>query len=466
MALIEEWNDLLKSESDIYIYGAGKYGKTLFEQLKKDGKNENVKGFLVSDLTNNPKIIEDKPVLLINSFYDKTALILVAAPYRYQEEILMTLKSLEFKNIINAEKFLFIESKDVDVVETKKLLLEQYENAEFCRYDIVIYLLAIEGYYKKNSFGLSLYKKMQNDNTTLNNFEFLQLLEINEIIESDMNTEIIVDNYSKILDRAWQLALAIYNNVSYVRVRTIGGQGITKFNMDWLGECFCKSECTIITDKFNEILINSDGNEKSNKEKVIEEIYAILGKGQEFGNDEFYQSLEELDIKGMRPTEERINIYGLKDIVNGKRVFDIGCNCGFLDIRLGLMAKSVNGIEYNKGLVKIANIVKNYLGRENVYFEVGDFRKYIIKERYDVVFSFAVHHWIGLPPETYCNKVISMLEMGGYLTFESHGTRTEDVEFENYCNEFERRGLTKIKEGEICDDGKCFRRFIIYKRGI
>ena len=57
-----------------------------------------------------------------------------------------------------------------------------------------------------------------------------------------------------------------------------------------------------------------------------------------------------------------------------------------------------------------------------------------------------------------------MLKEKGCILFESHGTPIEDPEFYDYCVEFEKNGLVKVKEGKICDDGKCMRDFFIYKK--
>lgn len=134
-----------------------------------------------------------------------------------------------------------------------------------------------------------------------------------------------------------------------------------------------------------------------------------------------------------------------------------------MDLSLGLVAKSIKGIEYNKTLVEIGEKVRDYLQRRNVNFEIGDFKEYITNEKYDVILSFAVHHWIGLSVKEYCKKVVSMLETAGYLVFESQNIKTIDMDFAEYGNEFEKLGLKKIREDEICDDGCITRKFIVYQ---
>lgn len=474
MGLREEWNKILAENYSIYIYGAGKYGKMILRLLRRDRKERNVCGFLVSDMKNNPEWIEEKPVLQIDALENKEALILVAVSDIYQEEIMTRLKVLQFNNIINAYKYTFLENEmedSVDVIEVKELLQKQYDGISFSRYDIVVRLLAVKEYYGDNTFGWFLYRKMQNERiyegyAELSVERFIQLIKSYEANGYDTVSEILVDKNLKLVDGSHRIALAIYYNLSYIKVRIVDEEVANGFGIDWFKKRFDTEDCKRLIDEYEKIIWTIENDKKSDLEKLKEEIYCIFGKNQDFGRGEFYQSLEEIGIKGQRPTEERIQRYGLNDIVKGKRVLDIGCNCGFLDLRLGLAAQSVNGVEHNKSLVKIAEKVKKYLGRKNISFEVGDFKNYTAKRKYDVILSFAVHYWIGLTAEEYCKKIISMLETGGVLVFESQDIEIDEAEFEKYCREFEKNGLNKVKEDKICDDGKITRKFSIYKLGL
>lgn len=475
MELREEWNHLLKSEEEIYIYGAGKYGKIIYKLLKRNGKEQNVSGFLVSDPHDNPEMIEAQPVYAISSIENKEALILIAVSDQYQDEIASTLEKLQFHHVVNAYKYAFLDGDDgenrVDIADVHKLLQLQYTDGKFCRYDIAVRLLAIEEYFGKNTFGMSLYRKMQKQRVRPNYDEiseerFARLIMSWEKNGYDPDSEIIVDENFRLIDGAHRLALAIYYELSYIKVRVIDSKGTTGFGEDWFREYFEEEECRKIIDRLNQIMADYGSSRKDSAEKLKEKIYLHLGKNQDFGKGGFYQSLEELHIEGQRPTEKRIDIYGLKSIAKDKRVLDIGCNCGFLDLSLSPIAKSVKGVEYNRTLVKIAETVKDYLKRENVCFEAGDFKEYAASEKYDVIFSFAVHYWIGLPIKDYCEKIASMLETDGHLVFESQNIETVDTEFVKYCSEFEKLGLEKIREDEICDDGKIARKFLIYKNSL
>ena len=67
-----------------------------------------------------------------------------------------------------------------------------------------------------------------------------------------------------------------------------------------------------------------------------EQIINILQEGApDFGGVMPYQSMELIGLEGMRPTEHRIQEYGLRDILKAEYdVLDIGCNSGFLDMSI------------------------------------------------------------------------------------------------------------------------------------
>ncbi|MCR5344932.1 MAG: class I SAM-dependent methyltransferase [Lachnospiraceae bacterium] len=183
-----------------------------------------------------------------------------------------------------------------------------------------------------------------------------------------------------------------------------------------------------------------------------------------FGGKRFYQTLPQLGIDGVRPTDLRIEEYGLKEIVSGKKVIDIGCNCGFLDITVSQYTELVRGIEYNGTLVNLSNALADYLHVGNVTFEQGDFEKFETAERYDVVLFFAVHGWINLPVENVVSKISSLLNDGGILVFESQKIEEDEELFMRYIDGFTGTcGMTLLKMGSICDDGVTNRKYVVLK---
>ncbi len=225
-------------------------------------------------------------------------------------------------------------------------------------------------------------------------------------------------------------------------------------------------EATALDEQARERLAVLD--EQGNGLDVLKQKLSIMyGEKQMFsGKGCFYQSLPLLGIEGERPTDVRIQTYGLNELVEGKTVIDIGCNTGFLDIMIGEKAKSVCGVEYNQSLVDIANEVISFLDRSNVMVCQGDFLTYQTQETFDVVFLFAVHGWLDCKAEDGAEKIISLLKPNGSIVFESLAWDKGDPLYIQYGESFEKMGMTKIRQGEICDDGKTHRHWCVYTRGM
>lgn len=50
MELWEEWHKILEENHSIFIYGAGKIGRKIFNLLKKENQLDKLQGFVVSDM--------------------------------------------------------------------------------------------------------------------------------------------------------------------------------------------------------------------------------------------------------------------------------------------------------------------------------------------------------------------------------------------------------------------------------
>ena len=221
-------------------------------------------------------------------------------------------------------------------------------------------------------------------------------------------------------------------------------------------------EATVLGDEAKEKLEFLKKEEKS-LDVLKEKLRIMYGINQMFSNEgEFYQSLPLLGIEGERPTDLRIQTYGLEEIVEGKTIIDIGCNTGFLDITLASKAKSICGIEYNESLVNIANEVIEYLDLTNVLVCQGDFLTFHSEKKYEVVLLFAVHGWLGCSAEEGAKKIVDLLDQDGTVVFESQAWDKGDPLYSQYCYWFEKNGMRKIRSGKICDDGKTNREWCVY----
>lgn len=266
MTLLEEWEKIITENQSIYIYGTGKIGNKIFSLIKETaGSAIQVKGFLVSDLTGNPLMIDDLPVMIPENLLDKTSLILVAVTEIYQDAIVQKLNGLGLVNVILAYKFSFIKEDipsslpQVIEIDSDELVLCQYKNSISGRYDIAVRLLAIENYFGKNSYGFDLYEKMRNRQVCDDTCEkmsvqrFTQLIKSYEKGEYDENSELITDEELQVIDGLHRLALAIYFEVSRLKVRIVQKEEKNYNGKAWFENLFSEEELGIIEEKVLDI---------------------------------------------------------------------------------------------------------------------------------------------------------------------------------------------------------------------
>lgn len=341
--LLQEWLRIFEKEKEIYIFGAAKGAKWMYDFAEKTVAKEKIKGFMVSDISKNPKEMCGLTVYGAESSIDRRAAILVPQNGVYKIQICNLLKDLGYTNVIIA--------------------------TDFSR----------------------LYRRKEK-------------------------------------------------------------------------ELICDEEMIRANDEIQTLVSIRSGNKERDKE-ICEMIHKELIKGKpDFGHFQPYQSMEIIGLDGERPTFYRIYKYGLKALLRkNSKVLDIGCNTGFMDLMLASQVESITGIEYDATLVNIADMVKDYLGIKNCSFINSDFSKWIIDnvKCYDVIFSFAIHHWIDMNAAEYVNCLCSLLNENGRIIFESHGKGT-DEKYELCCECFEQKGLFILKDGTIKDDGIIEREFRIY----
>lgn len=215
-------------------------------------------------------------------------------------------------------------------------------------------------------------------------------------------------------------------------------------------------------------LVASLSNRRLYKKGYIPELEFRLRKEflketEHFGTDDFYQSYPPLKISGKRNTLCRYKMYGLSEKLNKEqRVLDIGGNIGFFSIFLSRFVKSVDIVEQNSNLTNIGKKLLEHENLDNIKIINEDFKKFTKKEKYDLVFSLAIHKWVGMDFQDYLNKIHSLLKKDGLLLIESHII---------YCNKGDEiEGLIRknklfeiIEKGAIDDhDGK-YREFFWLK---
>ena len=87
------------TERNVIIYGAGRVGEDIYEQLRED---KNIIGFAVSDLDGNPDALNGIRVDVIDHYieYAGTATVILALRNIFHESIYRKLKKMGFKKIV------------------------------------------------------------------------------------------------------------------------------------------------------------------------------------------------------------------------------------------------------------------------------------------------------------------------------------------------------------------------------
>lgn len=91
----------IKKSNNVFIYGAGTVGKEVYFCLSEKPYNVKIDGFMVSDVSTNPKMYLGQPVISIEDGekYDNP-LILVAVIEKFKDEIMKSLAQAGYNNIL------------------------------------------------------------------------------------------------------------------------------------------------------------------------------------------------------------------------------------------------------------------------------------------------------------------------------------------------------------------------------
>jgi len=147
-------------------------------------------------------------------------------------------------------------------------------------------------------------------------------------------------------------------------------------------------------------------------------------------------------------------------------VLDIGCNIGCFGVEVSKNVGSYVGFDINDSLVKIASRLANYHRADNCQFLTSSFEDYRNSEpgKFDLIFSFAVHVWIGKPMNEYVEDLKAMLEPGGVVIIESNDLVRNDTQFFANMSCFYEQGFFLLYRGTLKDDGVINRGFCVFKR--
>lgn len=189
----------------------------------------------------------------------------------------------------------------------------------------------------------------------------------------------------------------------------------------------------------------------------------------DYGEGYFYQSFPRIGITGLRDTEARVEAMGLRRLLAGKRVLEIGCNTGFLALSIADVAESVVGFDINPHLIGIAEVVADHLGITNTEFQVSSFEELSSGTPFDVVLSFANHATYDgntrQSIEAYFDRCRDLINSGGLLLFESHPAAYEGDGLVHVCQVLDT--TFSVQDQRILDYGTFFdrgRTFVVAER--
>lgn len=144
----------------------------------------------------------------------------------------------------------------------------------------------------------------------------------------------------------------------------------------------------------------------------------------DYGNGYFYQSLDKINLSGLRSSKNRLKEYDISKYTKNSDILDIGCNSAFLICELEQNFNSCFGIEWNKNLIEIGKKSIKYLDLKKIEIVHGDFLEHNFKDLFfDVIFSFANHSTYDkgiISTEKYFKKCNFLLRDKGKLIIESH----------------------------------------------
>ncbi len=350
------------------------------------------------------------------------------------------------KKIINKYKDIF------RTYLSETIYLRQFDNNEFSAYNIVAHYIIIVNYINN--------KITEDDDKIADAFNIDKISFLNKIDiikKKEKTLEVECDNNDYIISGFENIALGIYFKKVDIKIRYNLDSKPKLYKKIWVKENLTDALFTKIIDTHSEIISLIDI-----KKIINSEFYQY---SQKFGKGEIYQSFKELNIKGQRPTQTRFSIYKLDNYLNkNTKILDIGCNIGFFSLYVAKKTLLVDGVEYNNELAKIANITKNYLGRFNCTFFPESFTDFKTERKYNVIFSFAVHYWIGMNLNKYGKTLRALLEDNGIVIFESQRLDTIDNDFEKHVEILCSEGFEKIDEDYLKDDNIINRKFVILRK--
>lgn len=220
------------SDKKILIYGAGYVALNFLEALKRNGLEEQVLGFAVSQITETEKYIDSLPVRSIDQVpVDDETIICIAVHEALKEEIEAVLLHKGISNYIWIYPLLYSlylgnPVKEGEWIDTKKLMRGYKE-----RYGMAVRWAAIDDYYGNCPGGLDLYQKAMAMHGSMDTIKartdrFLKLIQDWDSMGYNARWQISIDRNYEIIDGEHRVALAFYHGQPQIRCRIYDGENM------------------------------------------------------------------------------------------------------------------------------------------------------------------------------------------------------------------------------------------------
>ena len=163
----------------------------------------------------------------------------------------------------------YIRNKTIERYIDSFILHEMKENG-FNRYDIIVRLLAVEEYYKKNNYGFLMYEQMQEIRfkqkpyirEALEKRGKLRFCELIDSIEkngyNDNDNPILLNDCAHLINGAHRLALGFFYKIDFLTCRYSnldqGYHDHIQYGLTWFEENFEQSQCLIIERRMKQLL--------------------------------------------------------------------------------------------------------------------------------------------------------------------------------------------------------------------
>ncbi len=217
----ESFIDEIKTSENIYVYGGQAMAYGIYLAIKET-LNKKIEAFIISELSNNHRMIEDIPVKQVGDKISKQALIIIATPEIYHEEIGKGLRGKGYFNIIyldskneyilmsryfrNKTGFLLLEDLAINGENKKDINIKMYMAKHFKdkklskKYDIPSWIKPIQVGAALTDIEIADLKDNTGDNISEKNYNYSELTAMYWVWKNRQDDYMGICHYRRILN--------------------------------------------------------------------------------------------------------------------------------------------------------------------------------------------------------------------------------------------------------------------------